>query len=100
VSPIEFEGEAELYCVVFDVTQRRMAEERTAKALAERTLLLREVYHRVKNNLQIIASLLNLQANGIADSTALYSLRVAQDRVYAMSMAHELVYQVEDLSSL
>jgi len=100
VSPIEFEGEAELYCVVFDVTQRRMAEERTAKALAERTLLLREVYHRVKNNLQIIASLLNLQASGIADSIALYSLRVAQDRVYAMSVAHELVYQVEDLSSL
>jgi PAS domain S-box-containing protein len=100
VSPIEFEGESELYCIVFDVTQRRMAEERMAKALAERTLLLREVYHRVKNNLQIIASLLNLQANGTADSIALYSLRVAQDRVYAMSVAHELVYQVEDLSSL
>jgi PAS domain S-box-containing protein len=99
-SPIEFDGRADLYCVVFDVTQRRLAEERTARALSERTLLLREVYHRVKNNLQIIASLLNLQAEGIKDSPALRSLRVAQDRVYAMSVAHELVYQVDDLSSL
>jgi PAS domain S-box len=99
-SPIVFEKRTELYAVIVDVTERRLAEERTAKALEERTLLLREVYHRVKNNLQIISSLLNLQADGMTESATLRSLRVAQDRVYAMSVAHELVYQMDDLSTL
>lgn len=98
MSPVELLGEADLYCIVFDVTQRRIAEERMAKALKERTLLLREVYHRVKNNLQIVSSLLNLQAEGLEEATALRALRLAQDRVYAMSLAHELVYQVPDLA--
>jgi PAS domain S-box len=100
VCPIPALGRSDLYCAVFDVTQRRLAEEKTAKALQERTLLLREVYHRVKNNLQITSSLLNLQAEGLEDETALRALRVAQDRVYAMSLAHELVYQMEDLASI
>jgi PAS domain S-box-containing protein len=98
MSPVELQGEADLYCIVFDVTQRRLAEERTVKALKERTLLLREVYHRVKNNLQIVSSLLNLQAEGLEEAAALRALRLAQDRVYAMSLAHELVYQVPDLA--
>jgi PAS domain S-box-containing protein len=99
-APIEIGGTVRLYCAVFDVTQRRMAEERTAKALEERTLLLREVYHRVKNNLQIITSLLNLQAQSSGDESTVRAFRLAQDRVYAMSVAHELVYQMDDLASL
>jgi PAS domain S-box-containing protein len=99
-SPVGLAGESALYCVVFDVTQRRLAEERMAKALEERTVLLREVYHRVKNNLQIISSLLNLQTDGIEEKTTLQALRQAQDRVFAMSLAHELVYQMTDLSSI
>lgn len=98
--PIDLDLGRALYCVFFDVTDRRLAEERMAKALEERTLLLREVYHRVKNNLQIISSLLNLQVDGIAEPETLRALRVAQDRVYTMSVAHELVYQMEDLSSI
>jgi PAS domain S-box-containing protein len=99
-SPVELAGKADLYCVVFDVTQRRIAEERMAKALEEKTLLLREVYHRVKNNLQIISSLLNLQAGGLGDEASLKTLQAAQDRVFAMSLAHELVYQMADLASI
>ncbi len=99
-SPVGLVGTRELYCVVFDVTERRLAEERTSKALAERTLLLREVYHRVKNNLQIVSSLLSLQAEGIEDEPSQRALRLAQDRVYAMSLAHELVYQMSDLTSV
>ena len=100
MSPVELQGEADLYCIVFDVTRRRLAEERMAKALRERTLLLREVYHRVKNNLQIVSSLLNLQTEGLEEAAALRALRLAQDRVYAMSLAHELVYQVPDLAQI
>ena len=99
-SPVELAGVADLYCVVFDVTQRRIAEERMAKALEEKTLLLREVYHRVKNNLQIISSLLDLQAEGHGDAASLKTLQAAQDRVFAMSLAHELVYQMADLASI
>ncbi len=100
MSPVELQGEADLYCIVFDVTRRRLAEERMAKALRERTLLLREVYHRVKNNLQIVSSLLSLQTEGLEEAAALRALRLAQDRVYAMSLAHELVYQVPDLAQI
>jgi PAS domain S-box-containing protein len=100
LSPVDLGDRADIYCLVFDVTQRRMAEEKTARALEERTLLLREVYHRVKNNLQIISSLLNLQAEGIKEESALRALRLAQDRVFTMSLAHELVYQVPDLASV
>jgi PAS domain S-box-containing protein len=99
-SSVEIDGLVRLYCVIFDVTQRRIAEERMVKALEERTLLLREVYHRVKNNLQIISSLLNLQAETVADPEALRTLRTAQERVYAMSLAHELVYQMDDFASM
>jgi PAS domain S-box-containing protein len=99
-SLIESGGNRRLYCVVFDVTERRLAEERTARALEERTILLREVYHRVKNNLQIISSLLNLQAEGGEDESTMRAFRIAQDRVFAMSLAHELVYQMPDLSSI
>jgi len=75
-------------------------EERMAAALEEKTLLLKEIYHRVKNNLQIIASLLNMQANGSSDEAVASALRDGQDRVYAMSLVHELVYQMADLSSI
>lgn len=74
--------------------------ERSSKDLAEKTLLLREVYHRVKNNLQIISSLLNMQAQGSEDPNVVSALRGGQDRVYAMALVHELVYQMEDLSSI
>jgi len=99
-SPVVIGGAERLYCTVFDVTQRRIAEDKMAAALEERTLLLREVYHRVKNNLQIISSLLSLQAQSCADEATADAFRLAQDRVYAMSVAHELVYQMGDLASI
>jgi two-component sensor histidine kinase len=74
--------------------------ERSSKDLADKSLLLREVYHRVKNNLQIISSLLDMQAQGNEDPKVVSALRSGQDRVYAMALVHELVYQIEDLSSI
>jgi PAS domain S-box-containing protein len=100
VSAIDVGGSAQLHCVIIDVTERRLAEARTRQALEEKTLLLQEVYHRVKNNLQIISSLLNMQAAASDDPLVSAALRSGQDRVYAMSLAHELVYEVPDVSSI
>ncbi|MBU0929210.1 MAG: PAS domain S-box protein [Spirochaetes bacterium] len=97
-SPLEIDGEALLYSLVFDVTERKVAEERNVAALEEKTLLLREVYHRVKNNLQIISSLLTMQSAASAAEPVVSALQGAQDRVLAMSLAHELVYQMPDLT--
>ncbi|HRY55847.1 MAG TPA: histidine kinase dimerization/phosphoacceptor domain -containing protein [Spirochaetia bacterium] len=98
--PISIDEEPHFLVVVFDVTRRRIAEERMASALEEKTLLLKEVYHRVKNNLQIISSLLNMQASVAGDGEVSVALRDGQDRVYAMALVHELVYQMGDLSSI
>ena len=100
VGPLSIGDEPCHYAVVFDVTRRRLAEERTSSALREKTLLLKEVYHRVKNNLQIISSLLSMQAGETRDGAVGVALREGRDRVYAMSLVHELVYQMGDLSSI
>ncbi|HPG85628.1 MAG TPA: histidine kinase dimerization/phosphoacceptor domain -containing protein [Spirochaetales bacterium] len=100
VSPLELGDEELLHALVFDVTDQRIAEERSVAALEEKTLLLREVYHRVKNNLQVISSLLSMQAAVTADRSVSTALQGAQDRVFAMSLAHEIVYQMPDISSV
>lgn len=100
VGSIAIDESPHFYAVVFDVTRRRLAEDRIAAALEEKTLLLQEVHHRVKNNLQIIASLFNMQAGCSKDEAVALAFRDGQDRVFAMALVHELVYQVDDLSSI
>ena len=70
---------------------RELREEhaRLARSLAEKEVLIKEVHHRVKNNLQIVASLLHLQAQATPDQTAAAVLRESQHRVEAMAMIHE-----------
>jgi two-component sensor histidine kinase len=68
-----------------------------AASLAEKSTLLKEVHHRVKNNLQVIASLLRLQADGIGDPRLTVALRESQNRVESMALIHEQLYETEDL---
>jgi two-component sensor histidine kinase len=68
-----------------------------AASLAEKEVLIREVHHRVKNNLQVIASLLRLQANASPDTPLAEALRESQNRVEAMAIVHEQLYDAEDL---
>jgi two-component system, sensor histidine kinase PdtaS len=69
-------------------------------SLGEKETLLREIHHRVKNNLQIISSLLNIQSENISDPSVISSIREGQSRVQAMSLIHQNLYQSEHLSNV
>jgi two-component sensor histidine kinase/CheY-like chemotaxis protein len=71
--------------------------DRLAESLAEKEILIREVHHRVKNNLQVIASLLRLQAASFPDQALAGALRESQNRVESMALVHEQLYQTSDL---
>lgn len=85
---------------VQDITERKVAEARIARALQEKEVLLREIHHRVKNNLQIIHSLLNLQAKEIADPAVRALFAESRDRVNAMALIHARLYRAEDLAHI
>jgi PAS domain S-box-containing protein len=76
-----------------DVDQERMAVDALKRSLAEKEELLKEVHHRVKNNLQVITSLLNLQARQIEDAGVLALFDVARNRVQSIASIHELLYR-------
>jgi two-component sensor histidine kinase len=75
-------------------------KEQIQSSLGEKETLLREIHHRVKNNLQIISSLLNIQSEHIQDENVLSSIQEGQSRVQAMSLIHQNLYQSEHLSNV
>jgi PAS domain S-box-containing protein len=85
---------------VASIEDRKRRERETVAALAEKEILLREVYHRVKNNLQVIQSLLNLQRSSVADASAKAALAETAERVRAMALVHEKLYASSHLSDV
>ena len=83
-----------------DITLRKKMEEQIKAALDEKGLLLREIHHRVKNNLQIIISLFNLQTSYIDDDKAYQALKEGQDRIKSMALIHERFYQSDGISKI
>jgi PAS domain S-box-containing protein len=83
-----------------EIAERRIAEERVYASLVEKEVLLKEIHHRVKNNLQIISTLLDLQSDSIRDEEAIRSFRESQDRIKAMALIHERLYESPDIASI
>ncbi|HHT18610.1 MAG: histidine kinase dimerization/phosphoacceptor domain -containing protein [Euryarchaeota archaeon] len=83
-----------------DITERKLAEDRIMRSLQEKELLLREVHHRVKNNLQIVSTLLSLQSSEIDDNHMKNLYRESQNRITSISLIHENLYQSEDLTNI
>ncbi len=90
----------EIVAIYEDATIRKTAEEQIKLSLKEKELLLKEVHHRVKNNLQIISSLLHLQEKYIRDKNDLEIFQDSQNRVKSMAMIHEKLYQSESFSKV
>jgi PAS domain S-box-containing protein len=90
----------EIQSVGRDITEVKLADEQIESSLHEKEALLKEIHHRVKNNLQIISSLLSLQSQSIKNRKALDALTESQSRVRSMALIHEQLYRSHDLARI
>ena len=97
---VDIGGEACLLGSALDITERKRTELEIRQSLEEKTALLKEVHHRVKNNLQIVASLLSLQAGRVQHREAMDVLHDTRNRVHSMALLHEVLYSSNNLAQV
>ncbi len=100
LSPVETPQGPHILATITDVTQRKRAQERLEASLQEKESLLREVHHRVKNNLQVVSSLLDMHAHTVSDPNVLDAFSDVSERVRSIALIHERLYQSENLASV
>jgi PAS domain S-box-containing protein len=86
--------------VIFDVSDRKASEAKLQQSLHEKEVLLKEIHHRVKNNLQIVFGLLELQARSIRDPQIKGLFEESQNRIHSMALIHEMLYRSSDLNQI
>jgi two-component system, sensor histidine kinase PdtaS len=100
LSKIDIDGRTVFTVSLQETTRQSLAEDRLRAALREKEVLLEEIHHRVKNNLQVIASLLGLQARSIRDLATRAKFGESRHRIQAMAILHEILYESSSLAEI
>jgi PAS domain S-box-containing protein len=98
--PFTYRGDLAVQIIAHDITDRKATETRLTQALEERTALVQELYHRTRNNMQVIRAMLRIYAEHIADARVAEVFKEMEDRIYAMALVHHKLYQSQNLSRI
>ncbi len=98
--PVEISPGIGYIMQILDVTERKLADEQIKKSLSEKETLLRELYHRTKNNMAVIIALLDIQSDGFDDVRLREAFADAQNRIHSMALVHQKLYESQDISRI
>ena len=100
LNPLHTDMGTMILASVVDITERKKSEEKLKASLREKEILLSEIHHRVKNNLQIIDSLIGMQSENVTNKQVLNAFLESQNRVRSIAMIHQILYESQDFSKV